>query len=155
MGAAASSPGPSPLTARSHQQLSQQQTVMKGMRSNSSQHARSWCPATQGRAVGTEACAGVTSGVGRAIISWIELGAQISLTGVPGTVAPNAAPSHPPGLSRVSQTLTTPCVLWVWPLLLGTSSGFIRPSGHSAVSFLFLQGLLSRGHVLLAHLASC
>lgn len=100
-------------------------------------------------------CAGVTSGVGRAIISWIELGAKISLSGVPGTVAPNAPPSHPPRLSRVSRTLTAPSLLWVWPLQLGTSSGFICPRGHSTDSFLFLQGLLSRGHVLLAHLASC
>lgn len=41
-----------------------------------------------------------------AIISWIELGAEISLSRVPGTVAPNAAPSHPPRLSEVSGAST-------------------------------------------------
>lgn len=80
-------------------------------------------------------CAGVTSGVGRATISWIELGAKISLSGVPGTVAPNVPPSHPPRLSRVSRTLNTPSLLWVWPLPLGTSSGFIVPVGTPLTPF--------------------
>ena len=81
------------------------------------------------------------------------------MSGVLRTAPQTRPPPRPPTtfLSRVSQTRTAPPMLCVWPLPLGTSSGFIRPAGHTGRLLLFgPEGVSCYEDVsLFAHLASC